>query len=197
MCATKLKKIYIFIHTHTHRDLKPDNILLDEQGHAHLTDFNIATIINNAKPLTSVAGSFAYIAPEVLQKRGYLTSVDWWSLGIVIYELLFGKRPFRGKSNEALQHAILHDNVQFPENHKLSTHAIDFIKCLLTRDIKSRIGIGKEGFQRLMHHPWFNGIPWELLEPKQVEPPFAPDVSIYIYIVNNHILTLQSIEQKS
>ncbi|KAL7310039.1 hypothetical protein PS15m_010847 [Mucor circinelloides] len=158
-----------------HRDLKPDNILLDEQGHAHLTDFNIATIINNAKPLTSVAGSFAYIAPEVLQKRGYLTSVDWWSLGIVIYELLFGKRPFRGKSNDALQHAILHDNVHFPENHKLSPQAIDFIKCLLTRDIKSRIGVGKQGFQRLMRHPWFNGIPWELLEPKQVEPPFVPD----------------------
>ncbi|KAK4513556.1 uncharacterized protein ATC70_005558 [Mucor velutinosus] len=158
-----------------HRDLKPDNILLDEQGHAHLTDFNIATIINNTKPLTSVAGSFAYIAPEVLQKRGYLTSVDWWSLGIVIYELLFGKRPFRGKSNDALQHAILHDNVHFPENHKLSPQAIDFIKCLLTRDVKSRIGVGKQGFQRLMRHPWFNGIPWELLEPKQVEPPFAPD----------------------
>lgn len=73
------------------RDLKPDNILLDEQGHAHLTDFNIATIINNSKPITSIAGSFAYIAPEVLQKRGYLESVDWWSMGVVIYELLFGK----------------------------------------------------------------------------------------------------------
>lgn len=188
VCTTKLKKKkLLYTHTHTHiyhnannRDLKPDNILLDEQGHAHLTDFNIATIINNAKPLTSVAGSFAYIAPEVLQKRGYLTSVDWWSLGIVIYELLFGKRPFRGKSNDALQHAILHDNVHFPENHKLSPQAIDFIKCLLTRDIKSRIGVGKQGFQRLMRHPWFNGIPWELLESKQVEPPFAPDVGMHV-----------------
>lgn len=73
------------------RDVKPDNILLDEQGHAHLTDFNIATIIKNQKPTTSIAGSFAYIAPEILLKRGYLASVDWWSMGIVLYELLFGK----------------------------------------------------------------------------------------------------------
>ncbi|KAI8332170.1 kinase-like domain-containing protein [Choanephora cucurbitarum] len=159
-----------------HRDLKPDNILLDEQGHAHLTDFNIATIISNSKPLTSVAGSFAYIAPEVLQKRGYLTSVDWWSLGVVLYELLFGKRPFRGKTNEALQQAILNDEVQFPDNNnKVSNHAKDFIRCLLTRDIKARLGVGPQGFKRLMKHPWLEGIEWDLLETKQAQPPFVPD----------------------
>ncbi|KAI9340978.1 kinase-like domain-containing protein [Pilaira anomala] len=158
-----------------HRDVKPDNILLDEQGHAHLTDFNIATTIKNQKPITSIAGSFAYIAPEVLLKRGYLASVDWWSMGIVLYELLFGKRPFRGKTNDALQQAILNDPVCFPESHKVSTEGIDFIKCLLTRDIKSRIGYGDQGFQRLMSHPWFIGIPWDKLETKEAEPPFSPD----------------------
>ncbi|KAI8354675.1 kinase-like domain-containing protein [Blakeslea trispora] len=158
-----------------HRDLKPDNILLDEQGHAHLTDFNIATIINNSKPLTSVAGSFAYIAPEVLQKRGYLTSVDWWSLGVVLYELLFGKRPFRGKTNDALQQAILSESVQFPDSSKVTVHAKDFIRCLLTRDIKSRLGVGPQGFKKLMKHPWLDGIEWNTLETKQAQPPFVPD----------------------
>jgi serine/threonine kinase 32 len=74
-----------------HSDIKPDNILLDEKGHAHLTDFNIAVLYSDKKPLTAVAGSMAYMAPEVLQKKGYFASVDWWSLGVVLFELLFGK----------------------------------------------------------------------------------------------------------
>lgn len=94
------------------------------------------------------------------------------------------KRPFRGKTNDALQQAILHDPVCFPEGHKISVQGIDFIKCLLTRDIKSRIGYGEQGFQRLMDHPWFEGIPWNKLETKEAEPPFAPDVkTIYILLL--------------
>ncbi|KAI8099861.1 kinase-like domain-containing protein [Halteromyces radiatus] len=158
-----------------HRDLKPDNILLSEQGHAHLTDFNIAVQFSESKPLTSVAGSMAYMAPEVLMKRGYLASVDWWSLGVVCYELLIGKRPFRGKTNEALQQAILHDNITFPESSHISQEARDFITGLLTRDINRRLGVGEKGFRRLMAHPWLQHIQWDLLESEQAVPPFIPD----------------------
>lgn len=110
--------------------------MLDEKGHAHLTDFNIAVHFTERRALTSVAGSMAYMgalslfaflplshahtasltAPEVLAKRGYFATVDWWSLGVVAYELLFGKRPYRGKTNSTLTQAILKDQIRFPEN---------------------------------------------------------------------------------
>ncbi|KAI8137703.1 kinase-like domain-containing protein, partial [Fennellomyces sp. T-0311] len=158
-----------------HRDIKPDNILLNEQGHAHLTDFNIAVQYTDSKPLTSIAGSMAYMAPEVLAKRGYGSSVDWWSLGVVCFELLFGKRPFRGKTNEALQHAIMHEPLCFPENSRVSPEAIDCIRGLLTRDINRRLGYKEKGFSQLVNHPWLRNIQWDMLENKQACPPFIPD----------------------
>ncbi|KAI8093540.1 putative camp-dependent protein kinase [Halteromyces radiatus] len=158
-----------------HRDLKPDNILLDECGHAHLTDFNIAVQFSENKPLLSVAGSMAYMAPEILKKRGYFASVDWWSLGIVCYEMLFGKRPFKAKTNDALKQAILNEQLEFPDDPPVSPEAIQVIKGLLTRDVSQRLGVGDQGFQDLKSHPWFKTIQWQRLEAKQVEPPFIPD----------------------
>ncbi|KAI8968970.1 kinase-like domain-containing protein [Mycotypha africana] len=160
-----------------HRDLKPDNILLDEKGHAHLSDFNIAVQLNQrrTKPLTSIAGSLAYISPEILKKQGYSFSTDWWSLGIVIYELLFGQRPFQAKSNEDLQKAILSDPVEFPKEPKISPEAVNFVRELLTRDIHKRLGVGDAGFRRLKKHPWMKDICWDILASKSVGAPFIPD----------------------
>jgi len=159
-----------------HRDLKPDNVLLDEKGHAHLTDFNIAVHFNPRRPLTSVAGSMAYMAPEVLAKRGYLSSVDWWSLGVMTYELLFGRRPFRGKTNSALTHAILNDRCSFPENVStiVSRDCVSCVKGLLERDYKKRLGC-KNGIEDFKNHPWFSDVNWDALERKEATPPFEPD----------------------
>jgi serine/threonine kinase 32 len=98
------------------RDLKPDNILLDALGNAHLTDFNIAVHFSERRLLTGVAGSMAYMAPEILAKRGYTYTIDWWSLGVCAYELLFGRRPFRGKTNSDLTFSISKDTLKFPED---------------------------------------------------------------------------------
>ncbi|TPX66195.1 hypothetical protein SpCBS45565_g04675 [Spizellomyces sp. 'palustris'] len=161
-----------------HRDLKPDNVLLDEKGHAHLTDFNIAVHYREEKPLTAVAGSMAYMAPEILAKKGYFSSVDWWSLGVMAYELAFGKRPFRAKTNEALQQSILHDDLEFPSNTSdlVSSECVDCIKQLLTRDISKRLGSKESGgLDRFRAHPWFKGYDWEIIGKKEGNPPFTPD----------------------
>ena len=100
-------------------DLKPDNLLLDENGHVHLTDFNIAVHFSTSgRLLTGVAGSMAYMAPEVLAKKGYSCQIDWWSLGVIVYELMFGKRPFRGKTNSALTESIQGERLLWPDDAK-------------------------------------------------------------------------------
>jgi len=164
-----------------HRDIKPDNILLDERGNAHLTDFNIAVHYSEHRMLTGVAGSMAYMAPEILAKRGYTYTIDWWSLGVCAYELLFGRRPFRGRTNTELTQSISKDTLRFPEDveKKCSQFGLQGLKGFLEREPSKRLGCNQDGerFSEVQRHPWFQEIDWDTLERKEKTPPFVPDTT--------------------
>ncbi|GJJ69730.1 serine/threonine kinase 32 [Entomortierella parvispora] len=167
-----------------HRDIKPDNVLLDENGHAHLTDFNIGCKLTPDRPfLTSQSGTVAYMAPEVFKGTGYGTSVDWWALGVVFYECIYNQRPFTSENIADLKRDIVHRSIEYPPQEGISRECISAIQGFLTRDPTERLGIhgGMQGIQlhacfefaalraRMNLQQW-----WHMLELKQLSPGFKP-----------------------
>ena len=140
--------------------------------------------------LTGVAGSMAYMAPEILVKKGYLSTIDWWSLGICMYELIFGRRPFRGRTNGDLTHSITKDGLRFPDDAemKCSQRGMQFLAALLERDVTKRLGCKPdgEGLRDIREHPWLSPLDWDKLENKQIRPAFIPDVRPFCLTFSHH-----------
>lgn len=156
-----------------HRDVKPDNVLLDSEGHVHLADFNVASDFTPNKPLSSKSGTLAYLAPEVYMGRGYMSEVDWWSLGVTFYECIYNKRPFEANNHEALAQAIVKADPPFPvTSPPVSMPCLHAISSLLERDRSQRIGAS--GWGTFTDNPFFREIDFEAMERKEVEPVFCP-----------------------
>ncbi|CAL8089995.1 unnamed protein product [Calicophoron daubneyi] len=158
-----------------YRDLKLDNILLDYEGHIKITDFGMCKDgINDGATTHTFCGTPDYIAPEILRYEPYGKSVDWWSYGVLVYEMLAGQPPFEGEDEEDLFSNILHHNVSYPKS--LSKEATSLCKGLLVKSPESRLGCGHEGRNEVKEHIFFRRLDWDKIERRMVQPPIRPNV---------------------
>ncbi|KAI9303174.1 AGC/YANK protein kinase [Cunninghamella echinulata] len=166
-----------FLHSKlvVHRDIKPQNILMDEFGHVHLADFNIATYLHPKRSITSSSGTGYYMAPEVYKGGGYNESVDWWSLGVTLYECVYGKKPFDCETNDELSMAIRRGYVDYNSSKRsVSGECLSVMQGFLEMNPSKRLGQGDQGWINLIQHPFFRSVDWHRLETKSLTPPFQP-----------------------
>ncbi|KAJ4833984.1 Phototropin-1 [Turnera subulata] len=206
-----------------YRDLKPENVLLQSNGHVALTDFDLSCLtsckpqlliptenekrkhhkrqqapIFMAEPMrasNSFVGTEEYIAPEIITGAGHTSAVDWWALGILLYEMLYGYTPFRGKTRQKTFANILHKDLKFPSSIPVSLNAKQLMYRLLHRDPKNRLG-SREGANEIKRHSFFKGVNWALvrsMNPPELEAPlFETEAEKEAKVVPPEMLDLQT-----
>ncbi|NP_001296628.1 ribosomal protein S6 kinase 2 beta [Hydra vulgaris] len=159
-----------------YRDLKPENILLDVDGHIKLTDFGLSkeSIYDVENKTYSFCGTVEYMAPEVVNRRGHGTASDWWSYGVLMYEMLTGSLPFQGANRKETMQQILKAKLGMP--HFLSREAQLLLRALFKRNPQNRLGY-KDGLEEIKEQEFFQSLDFEKLYKKEIEPPFKPAVS--------------------
>ncbi|RFU81640.1 serine threonine- kinase gad8 [Trichoderma arundinaceum] len=159
-----------------YRDLKPENILLDYQGHIALCDFGLCKLeMKDEDSTKTFVGTPEYLAPELLKGEGYGKTVDWWTLGVLLYEMLTGLPPFYDENTNEMYRKILTAPLNFPGYDIVPPAARDLLTKLLDRDPTKRLGVN--GSTEIKSHPFFHGIDWKKLLQRKYEPTFKPNVA--------------------
>ncbi|ETI22593.1 hypothetical protein G647_06669 [Cladophialophora carrionii CBS 160.54] len=158
-----------------YRDLKPENILLDYTGHIALCDFGLCKLDMKDEDRTNTfCGTPEYLAPELLLGHGYTKTVDWWTLGVLLYEMLTGLPPFYDENTNEMYRKILQEPLHFPGPEIVPAAAKDLLQKLLDRNPERRLGAG--GAAEIKAHHFFAGIDWRKLLQRKYEPSFKPNV---------------------
>jgi serine/threonine-protein kinase N2 len=166
-----------FLHNNSivYRDLKLDNLLVDEYGYLKIADFGLCKMgVGYGDRTSTFCGTPEFVAPEVLTDRDYTSSVDWWGLGVLMYEMLVGEAPFPGNDEEQIFDAIVSDEVDYP--HTISISATNIMRKLLQKNPLKRLGAGPNDAHDVKAHIFFRDTNWDQMMTKTAVPPFIPQV---------------------
>ena len=176
ICGITLSLEYIHLNNIIHRDVKPENLVLDENGYIRLTDFGIAKI-NTKDNSSETSGTPGYMCPEVIKSLNHSYPADFFALGVIGYEFMKGERPYNGKSRKEIKEQMMARQAEIKmeeiNDENWSKESVDFINKLLMRKPEERLGF-KNGIQELKDHPWLRYYPWDLIKNKSLPAPFVP-----------------------
>lgn len=192
--AAQIICIFEYLHSKNiiYRDLKPENILIDRLGYLKLTDFGFAKVVEGRT--YTLCGTPEYLSPEIILNKGHGKPVDWWTLGVLLYEMIAGIDPFSDDDPMMVYQKILKGKVKFPSG--FDSNAKSLIKHLLESDLTKRYGNLKGGVDDIKNHRLFKSFNWTGIFDKKISAPYLPKVK-YIYFNLDLItifLTSQSIQ---
>ena len=172
--AAQITLMFEYLHSMNiiYRDLKPENLLINPDGYLKLTDFGFAKLVEGRT--YNLCGTPEYLAPEILLNKGHGKPVDWWTLGIIIYEMLSGIDTFSDDDPMSIYQKILKGKIKFPRNFDKNAKSI--VKHLLIADLTKRYGNLKNGVNDIKNHRWFAGLDWQRLAQKGIDMPYKPNV---------------------
>lgn len=166
---------YLHEHDIVYRDLKLDNLLLDADGYVKIADFGLCKEgMGFGQKTGTFCGTPEFLAPEVLTETSYTRSVDWWGLGVLIFEMLVGESPFPGDDEEEVFDSIVNDEVRYPRF--LSNDSIALMRRLLRKNPERRLGSSQRDAEDIKKQPFYKDMKWESLLNRKLKAPFTPTV---------------------